>query len=86
MILKEINRYSTGLVFLQETYISHDTNVKLYSKHHPKCFFGDSSTKRAKVAAIGFVRDVQFVVEDWKIDPEGRYMFLKVNYRKWSVY
>lgn len=74
-----MKRYSTGILFLQETHIALDTNVKLYSKHYQTWYYGDSPIRRAKGVAIGLARDLRFTVEDGKVDPEGRCLFLNGN-------
>lgn len=52
-ILKEVKQYKAGVVFLQETHISHDVNVRLFLRDYPTWFYGDSTTRRAKGLAIG---------------------------------
>lgn len=75
-ILREIKQLSGDVVFLQETHISHETNVKLNLKDFPKWFYGDSTTKQTKGVAIGFARGVRFTLERL-VDPDGRYLFLR---------
>lgn len=74
-ILKELKQYRAEVVFLQETHLSHETNVKLYSKDFLNWYYRDSTTKRAKGVAIGFVKGTRFTLEDRMIDPEGRFPF-----------
>lgn len=77
MIMKELKRYEADVVFLQETHISHESNVKLSSRDFPVWFYGDTVTNRARGVAIGFANGTRFALEDRVTDPEGRFLFLK---------
>lgn len=57
-ILQEVKQYKAEVVFLQETHISHDADVKLFSKDYPIWYYGDSTTRRAKGVTIGVARGV----------------------------
>lgn len=63
--------------FLQETHLSHESNIKLWSNKFPTWYYGHTFTKRARGVAIGFVKGVQFKLEERLQDPEGRFLFLK---------
>ena len=76
MVLREVERYSAEIVFLQETHITLDSNVRLFSQAIPTWYYGDSPKKRAK-GAIGVGKYISFKVEERKVDPEGRYLFLR---------
>lgn len=80
-VLREIKRYSANIIFLQETLIAQDTNIKLYSNFFPTWYYGDSPIRRAKGVAIGLGKDVSFRLEDRKVDPEGQFLFLKDNFQ-----
>lgn len=76
-ILKEIEHYGAGVVFLQETHLSHGTKVKLYSPRYPLWYYGDSMSNKSKGVAIGIDRGVRFTLVDRLCDQEGRFLFLK---------
>lgn len=76
-ILKELKQYRAEVVFLQEAHLFQETNVKLYSKDFPNWYYRDSTTKRTKGVAIGFVKGTRFTLKDRMTDTEGRYLFLK---------
>lgn len=76
-ILEELRRNNAHILFLQETHITQDTNVRIYSKYFPIWYYGDSPTKRAKGVAIAIAKDIGFSLEERMVDPEGRYIFLK---------
>lgn len=65
------------MVFLQETHLALETNIKLYSTKLPTWFYSDSPTKRAKGVAIGFTKTCKFSLTDRMTDPDGRYLLLK---------
>lgn len=50
--------------------------VKMYSKNIPTWYYGDSPIRRSKGVAIGFGKNICFVIEKRKADPEGRFLFL----------
>lgn len=76
-ILREIEHYGAGVVFLQETHLSHGTKVKLYFSQYPVWYYGDSMSNKSKGVAIGIHRGVRFSLEDRLCDQEGRFLFLK---------
>lgn len=70
-ILKELQQYRADVVFLQETHVALETNIKIYSTNHPTWFYGDSPIKRSKGAAIGFAKTCLFSLTDRMTDLEG---------------
>lgn len=76
VVLRELERNATEIIFLQETHVTQDSNVKLYSRNIPIWYYGDSPIRKAKGVAIGFGKNVRFVVEKRKVDPEGCFLFL----------
>ncbi|CAI9617453.1 unnamed protein product, partial [Staurois parvus] len=76
-LFNELHHRATSVVFLQETHFEIEVNVKLKSKHYPTWYYADSPIKRAKGVAIGFAKNMRFELEDRRIDPEGRFLFLK---------
>lgn len=76
-MLGECKRYSAYIIFLQETYLTQDTNIKLYSQKYPVWYYSDSPIKRAKGFAIGLAKDVRFQLEERLVDRDGRFIFLK---------
>lgn len=77
IILKELERYHADIVFLQETHIPLDSNIKLCSRAIPTWYYSDSPNMRVKAVAIGIAKNISFTLEDRKADPEGRFLFLK---------
>lgn len=63
MVPREIERNAADIVFLQETYCTG--------------YYGDSPIRRAKGVAIGFGKNVYFIVAERKFDPDGRFLFLR---------
>lgn len=47
-ILKELKWYGPMLIFLQETHLSHESNIKLYSNNFPTWYYDDTITKKAR--------------------------------------
>lgn len=76
-VLKELYHYRANVVFLQETHLALDTNIRLYSSALPVWYYSDSPIRRAKGVAIGFSRSVNFTLINRLADPEGRFLFLK---------
>lgn len=62
---------------MQETHLTLESNVKLYSPDFPTWYYGDTVSKRARGVAIGFAKGVRFTLEDRMFDAEGRFHFLK---------
>lgn len=73
-VLKELYHYRANVVFLQETHLALDTNIRLYSSALPVWYYSDSPIRRAKGVAIGFSRSVNFTLIDRLADPEGRFL------------
>lgn len=65
------------MIFLQETHLSHESNIKLHSNNFPTWYYSDTITKRARGMVIGFAKGIQFKMEESLFDPEGRFLFLK---------
>lgn len=76
-ILRELKQYSIDIAFLQETHITLESRIRLYSNAYPEWYYGDTPIKGAKGVAIGMAKETQFQIMDRKVDPEGRYIFLK---------
>lgn len=76
-ILKEIEHYGAGVVFLQETHLSHETKVKLYAPRYPVWYYGNSMSNKSQGVAIWIDRGVWFSLVDRLCDQEGRFLFLK---------
>lgn len=64
-------------MFLQEMHISHEDNIRLFSRDYPTWYYGDSLTRRAKGVAIGLAKGTQFILEERMTDSEGRCLFLR---------
>lgn len=77
--LRELHHYSADVVFLQETHLTQDTVIKLYSRNFPNWFYCDSPIKRAKGVAIGFSKRTKFSLIERRTDPEGWYLLLKLR-------
>ena len=86
-ILREIKHLKADIVLIQETHISQESNLKISSPEYPLWYYGDSPTKLAKGVAIGFAKEVRFVLVERKVDPEGRYLLLrgKINEVDYSI-
>ena len=78
-VLAEIEQLRADVVFIQESHLTLDANVKLYSPAYPIWFYGDSISKRGRGVAIGFIRGFGFTLEARMTDPEGRFLFLKIR-------
>ena len=78
-VLGEIEKLRADVVYIQETHLTLDANIKLYSPAYPTWFYGDSISKRARGVAIGFTRGLGFTLEARLTDPEGRFLFLKIK-------
>ena len=78
-ILAEITQYRADIVYLQETHITLESNIKLYSSDYPVWYYGDTVSSRSRGVAIGFARGVRCTLVDRLNDPEGRFLFLKVK-------
>lgn len=76
-ILRELDHLGGDIVFLQETHLTLNTRVRLFSPRFPQWFYGDSPDKGSKGVAIGLSKAANFLVRDRLIDPEGRFLFLK---------
>ena len=76
-ILKELKKYRTDIAFLQETHLTIESNIRLYSQEYPTWYYGDTISKRARGVAIGIAKGTRFKLRDRLVDPEGRYLFLK---------
>lgn len=76
-IFNELKLLGPEVVFLQETHISHESSLRLYSNEYPIWYQGDTISNRARGVAIGFAKRTRFVFEDRLVDPEGRYIFLR---------
>ena len=76
-VLAEIELYRADVVFLQESHLSINSNVRLYSPRYPSWFYSDSISKRSRGVAIGFAKETAFTLEARLTDPEGRFLFLK---------
>lgn len=83
-VLGELKGYKAGVVFLQETHLTHVSNIKLWSDTFPNWFYGDTITKRARGVAIGFAKGVNFKLEERLSDPKGRFIFLKGSLEGWE--
>lgn len=77
MVLRELERSAAEIIFLQETHIAQDSNFRLYSRNIPVWYYADSPNRRAKGVTIGLGKKVSFVVEERKVDPEGRFLYLR---------
>lgn len=60
LILRELEKLEADIIFLQETHITQDSNVKIFSKNIPIWYYGDSPIKRSKGVAIGFGKKTGF--------------------------
>ena len=78
-ILKELEQYEADVVFVQETHLTSESNIKMYSPTFPTWFYGDTRSKRSCGVAIGFASKVRFIMGDRRTDPEGRFLFMKVK-------
>lgn len=76
LILREIEQLRADIIFLQETHITQDSRVKIYSKKIPTWYHGDSPCRGSKGVAIGFGKNSGFIIEKIKADPEGQFLFL----------
>lgn len=76
IILRELEKSKAEIIFLQETHITQNSNAKIYSRNIPTWYQGDSPIRRAKGVAIGIGKNVRFLIDQRKIDPEGRYLFI----------
>ena len=79
-VLAELEHLRADVVFIQESHLTIDANIKLYSPVYPVWFYGDSISKRARGVAIGFTRGFGFTLEARLTDPEGRFLFLKIKF------
>lgn len=70
-IIKEMQQYAAGIVFLQETYKAHESKVKIFSKYYPTWFYGDAKMRRVMEVAIGFTKEITFTVKG-KINRPGK--------------
>lgn len=77
VVMRELRRLGSSVVFLQETHLTHQSMVRLYSPFFPKWYFGLSDNNKAKGVAIGFSRDIVFQLVEMIADDAGRYLFLK---------
>lgn len=75
----ELQRLDIDIAFLQETHLVHEEGIKLSSKGLPVWIYGDSPSKRAKGVAIGFSRRIKLNLIDKRVDPEGRFLFVKIK-------
>ena len=78
-ILCELTQYKTDIAYLQETHITLESNIKLYSTEYPIWYYGDTISSRSRGVAIGFARRIRFTLVDRQTDPEGRFLFLKIK-------
>ena len=62
-VLAEIEQLRADVVFIQESHLTLDANVKLYSLAYPIWFYGDSISKRARGVAIGLIRGFGYTLE-----------------------
>ena len=76
-ILKELKTYRTDIAFLQETHLTIESNIRLFSQDFPTWYYGDTISKRARGVAIGIAKGTRFKLFDRLTDPEGRFLFLK---------
>lgn len=76
-IFNELKLLGPDVVFLQETHISLQSRLRLFSKEYPVWFQGDTISSRSRGVAIGFTKKTRFVLEERLVDPEGRYLFLR---------
>lgn len=56
-LYRELGRLRGDIVFLQETHLTHTTNVKLFSHQYPMWYYSLSDIHKAKGVAIGLRRD-----------------------------
>ena len=76
-LLRELKDSACSIAFLQETYLTHTTSVKLYSPQFPQWYYSLSDTNKAKGVAIGFNRSTSFRFIDMLADDHGRFLFVK---------
>lgn len=76
-LLRELKEHGAGIVSLQETHLTHESNIRLWSKNFPTWYYGDTISNRARGVAIGMAKEVQFNLEGRMQDTEGRFLFLK---------
>lgn len=75
-VLRELKRVSCSIAFLQETHLTHTTQVRLFSPHFPKWYYSLSDTNKAKEVSIGFSGNVSFQLEEILTDTHGRFLFV----------
>lgn len=68
-ILREIQHYGVGIIFLQETHLSHDSKVKLYSKNIGFGIIFRFNNEKGKRGSVK--------IRERKADHDGRFLFLK---------
>lgn len=76
-IFNEFKLLGPDVIFLQETHISHQSRLRLFSSEYPIWYQGDTISSRTRGVAIRFAKKIRFVLEDRIVDPEGRYLLLK---------
>lgn len=76
-IFNELRLLGPEVVFLQETHISHQSRLRLFSGEYPIWYQGDTISSRTRGVAIGFSKRVRFTLEERSVDSEGRYLFLR---------
>lgn len=76
-IFNELKILGPDVVFLQETHITQQSKLRLYSSDFPSWYQGDTISSRTRGVAIGFAKGTSFVLEDRLVDPEGRFLFIR---------
>ena len=65
------------MLFLQETHFTDSSLPKLPTHLFPQWYLSDSPRAKSRGVAIAIHRHCQFQPTDHKVDPQGRYVFLK---------
>lgn len=76
-LLRELKEQGAGIVSLQETHLTYESNSRLWSKNFPTWYYGDTISNRARGVAIGMAKEVQFKLDGRMQDTEGRFLFIK---------
>lgn len=85
-ILRELQRISSSIVFLQETHLTQFTSTCIKSAQYPIWYYSLSDTKKAKGVAIGFHKNTSFILDQLMIDDHGRFFLLQGDDGWYAIY
>lgn len=85
MLLNDLKRAHIDVALIQETHFRVDKPIYLKNQHFPHVYHATNMATKSKGVSILIAGMVPWICSDTRIDPEGRYIFVKGILRNTQV-